>query len=213
MLYFVKKENRIEKYTVTYDEHQMEKLKLEIIDKCSEITHSEHFDIYKESYYDDQLKIRNLKSREAKDGEYPEKYKEYFSKDADIYFYSYDEYTFPYLISLIDCFYKGYGPSIKEILNPTFKCIPDSFEKRISDLSNRINNIPKENTEEKKEALTDLERLIKNAKLNANQISVKEYYPKVKELIKLELVDSITIDEFEKLKNFFEIRIDNIVED
>ena len=56
--------------------------------------------------------------------------------------------------------------------------------------------------------LNNLQRLVELKELNKNQKSVIPYYDKVRELITLEYVDSITKEELEKVNQFFENRVD-----
>lgn len=204
MFYFEKKADRIEKFDVTYDEIQMNKLRSEIIDKCSEISHYELFGKETERYEEDPT-IRNLQMRSATKKEFLE---HPYCEEYELYHYSYDQYKFPYLVTLIDLLHRGYGPAIKEILTPTFRCEFKTVKEGIEDLTKKANSISDSNSNEKKEVLEELNWLMRKANLNANQISVKEYYPKVKALITMEHIDSIAISDFERIKDFFEINID-----
>lgn len=94
MLYFKKKGDLIEKYQVSFDEKEIERLKNEIINNCSFIKHKEFKSDYSPRFTDESL-IRNLQSTYV--GE-----KEYFEETRDVYLYSYDEYIPPYLVELIN---------------------------------------------------------------------------------------------------------------
>ena len=83
-----------------------------------------------------------------------------------------------------------------------------TIDERISETSGELTAIDNLNITEKKEKLNNLQRLIELKELNKNQKSVIPYYDKVRELITLEYVDSITKEELEKVNQFFENRVD-----
>lgn len=201
MIYFVKKDKQIEKYEVTYDKDEIEKLKYEIIEKCSEITHHSYDDTGGPDE-NDYLRIRNLTKIKVGIREHNDFYD---IAPETIYHFEYDEYELPYLVSLIDMLYHKNSGALYMILNPDFSYEPESFEKRINDLMKKASRISNRKTKEKIAILEDLARLINQAELNANQKSVKDYYPKVQKLINLRLIDSIQLAELEKIQSFFEI--------
>ena len=207
MFYFVKKDNRIEKYKVTFDKEAITKLRVEIINKCSEIEHYDYLDTDGPTYHDDFLRIRNLERVKVGKREY----NDFYSEDENLYHYTYDRYEFPYLINLIDMLFYNNIHALNMILNPDFTLEPEPFDKRIKDLNKKANRISNTKTKEKIAILEELEELIAKSKLNINQKPVKEYYTKVQELITLELVDTIDISELEKIKNFFSIELNDLV--
>lgn len=207
MFYFVKKDNRIEKYKVTFDKEAITKLRVEIINKCSEIEHYDYVDTDGPTYHDDFLRIRNLERVKVGKREY----NDFYSEDEDLYHYTYDAYEFPYLINLIDMLFHNNVHALNMILNPDFTLEPEPFEKRIKDLNKKANRISNTKTKEKIAILEELEQLIAKSKLNINQKSVKEYYPKVQKFITLELVDTIDISEIEKIKKFFSLELNDLV--
>ena len=201
MLYFVKKGNRIEKYEVTYDKAEMEKLKYEIIENCSEIIHHSYDDTAGPDE-DDYLRTRNLIKTKVGVREHNDFYD---IAPETVYHFEYDEYEFPYLVSLIDMLRHNNAGAREMILNPDFSYEPESFEKRINDLMKKASRISNRKTKEKIAILEDLARLTNQSELNANQKSVKEYYPIVQKLINLRIIDSIQLTELEKIQSFFEI--------
>ena len=86
--------------------------------------------------------------------------------------------------------------------------IQKTIDERITETSGELNAIDNLNITEKKEKLNNLQRLVELKELNKNQKSVIPYYDKVRELITLEYVDSITKEELEKVNQFFENRVD-----
>jgi len=201
MLYFVKKGNRIEKYEATYDKAEMEKLKYEIIENCSEIIHHSYDDTTGPDE-DDYLRTRNLIKTKVGIREHNDFYD---IAPETVYHFEYDEYEFPYLVSLIDMLLHNNAGALDMILNPDFSYEPESFEKRINDLMKKASRISNRKTKEKIAILEDLARLTNQSELNANQKSVKEYYPIVQKLINLRIIDSIQLTELEKIQSFFEI--------
>jgi len=206
MYYFVKKDNLIEKYEVTYDKEEMEKLRIEIINKCSEIEHLEYESTDGPTYNDDLLHIRNLEI--VKTG--VKKYNDFYSADEDIFHYSYDYYDYPYLVNLINLLSMDNVHALHSILNPDYSNEKEPIDLRIKKVTQKLNRIVSTKNKNKSTLLSELQELIEKAELNENQISVKEYYPKVQELIHLKLFDTIEISELERIKSFFKISIDNI---
>lgn len=202
MIYFVKKDNRIEKYEVAYNKSEMEKLRVEIINKCSEIEHFDYVDTDGPTYHDDFLRIRNLEIVKVGTREY----NDFYSEDEDLYHYVYDRYKFPYLVTIIEMLFEGNVNALNMILNPDYSYEQESFEKRIQDLINKVDSIPNTKAEEKIDVLEKLASLINQSQLNINQVSAQEYYPKVKELIKLKLIDNIDSSDFERIQSFFNIK-------
>ena len=61
MYYYIKREDKIEKYKVVFDKDTLDELRTEIINKCSIIEHIEYTGTRTPNYFD-YLKIRNYKS-------------------------------------------------------------------------------------------------------------------------------------------------------
>ena len=62
MYYYVYKDKCVEKYLVNFSKEEIEKLKLEIINNCSEIEHREYDGTHGPNYFD-YLRIRNYKEK------------------------------------------------------------------------------------------------------------------------------------------------------
>jgi len=150
MVIFVRNKDKILKYEVIVDKELLSKLKYEIIEKCSLITHKDYQDTYLPKMYgiDDYLKYRNYS--EVKIG--VREYNDFYSMPEDLYRIKYDEYHFPYLVELLDKLLKDDIDVLKEIYNVNKKkeimfidekinrqkdlieCIDDSeFDKKISE--------------------------------------------------------------------------------
>lgn len=100
--------------------------------------------------------------------------KEYFEETRDVYLFSYDEYEPPYLIKLIDRLLKEDTTVLEEILNYEIKSKP-SFDKE--------NN------------------LVNPDFLNAKSIYL--YYQKLLSLINMELIDTLSLKEIERIESFY----------
>ena len=207
MFYYVKDGDSIQKYRVTYDKEQLEKLRVEIINNCSEIKHLEYTATDGPTYHDDILQIRNLEI--IKVGKTDNN--DFYSQERDLYHYSYDKYDFPYLVTLINLLLGQHNVhALYTILNPDYKMEKEPFDKRIEELNNMINSISNCETSKKMELLEKLEQLISQSKLNINQKPVNEYYEKVQSNISLELMDTLKVSEIEKVEGFLSIVIDSV---
>ena len=198
MNYFVKKGNVIEKANVLYESEQLEKIRLEIINNCSEIEHCEYDDIVGPNR-SDSLRIRNysaevIGTRELND---------FYATDLDLYHYSYDKYNYPCLVYLIDRLLSGDGQAMFLISNPSLNHELPTVSERIQQLSNDLDVMDDSDVKSKKAKIIELEKLLKLEKYNKNQQSVMDYYSKVQSLITLEFVDLITMDEILRYTSFF----------
>ena len=188
-----KLDDRINKYELTFDRNQLEDLRIEIIDNCSEITHYEKDSIIlplKESY----LKIRKLKYNPIRLTES----NDFYATGDPLYHLSYDEYKFPKIVYLIDKILKG--DEDIELNYEEDKTIDD----QIKELEERYNKVSNNDISNKKYLLNELNQLFEKKKLNKNQKSCEEYYLKLQEVIHLKLIDSIKIDEISNALEFFE---------
>ena len=204
MYYFLEQKYTIEKYFVSFSKEELEKLKIEIINKCSEIEHYEYDGTEGPNKFD-YLQIRNyhekfIRIRESRDNlQWP---------DQKLYHYSYDKYNYPTLVTAIDNLLNGNVQALDVIYNQNSEITIKTIDERITETSGELTAIDNLNITEKKEKLNNLQRLVELKELNKNQKSVIPYYDKVRELITLEYVDSITKEVLEKVNQFFENRVD-----
>ena len=199
MYHFIDKKETIEKYSVSFSKEELEKLKIEIINNCSEIEHHEYDGTHGPNEFD-YLRIRNYKERfvrveESRDSlQWP---------DQRVYHYSYDEYKFPELVSVIDELLNGNVLVLDTIFNtnPESKC--ETIDEKIRKASEELDAIDNLKIAKKREKLDELQKLIELKKLNKKQKSVVPYYARLRELITLDLVDTITKEEIERVNQFF----------
>jgi len=198
MNYFVKKGNIIEKTNVIYDSEQLEKIRLEIVNNCSEIEHCEYDDVVGPNR-SDSLRIRNYSAERIGKREL----NDFYATDLDLYHYSYDRYNYPRLVSLIDRLLNGDAQAIFLISNPSLNNELPTVSERIKQSSQDLDAIDDSNINEKKKKIAELEKLLKLEKYNKNQQPVIDYYARVRNLITLEFVDLITMDEILRYTSFF----------
>lgn len=205
MLYFRKNDDVIEKYQVIFDKEKIKKLKQEIINNCSFITHIEY-----ESDYAPILSneiVRNFTYTPTG------KEREYFEETRDIYHYSYDRYEPPYLVALINqlLLLNDNSKVIDQILNYEIAS-KSTIDDKIELAYKEFKEIDPENATKKAEKLKELENLLKAKKLNINQQNIDLYYNQLIELIKFNLIDSLPINELNKIESFLEINLSSEVE-
>ena len=200
MYYFIDKKETIEKYSVSFSKEELEKLKIEVINNCSEIEHHEYEGTHGPNKFD-YLRIRNYKERfvriqESRDSlQWP---------DQRVYHYSYDEYKFPELVSTIDELLNGNVLVLDTIFNTNPESKIETIDERIRKASVELDAIDNLKITKKREKLDELQKLIELKKLNEKQKSVVPYYARLRELITLDLVDTITKEEIERVNQFFE---------
>lgn len=199
MYYFIDKKETIEKYSVSFSKEELEKLKIEVINNCSEIEHHEYEGTHG-PYKFDYLRIRNYKERfvriqESRDSlQWP---------DQRVYHYSYDEYKFPELVSAIDELLNGNVLVLDTIFNTNPESKIETIEERIRKAFAELDAIDNLKITKKREKFDEIEKLIELKKLNEKQKSVVPYYARLRELITLDLVDTITKEEIERVNQFF----------
>ena len=196
MKYYNLKDDVIEKYNVTFDIKEIEKIKNEIINNCSDIEHKKYFSDYCPSFSKNDI-IRNYKERRT--GEI----KEYFEETRFIYEYSYDRYVPPYLVNLLNDLLKGENV-LEDVL--TYK-VPDklSIDVKIEEKEKELKDTDDKNTKVKIEKLKEYENLLELKKLNENQKPLSMYYDKLVSLFKFELEDILNIEELKKVESFMEV--------
>lgn len=202
MIYFRKNGEVIEKYQISFDKEEIEKLKKKIINNCSFIKHEEYESDYSPRFTDEI--IRNFTSIPTG------KEKEYFEETRDIYRYSYDEYKPPYLVELINQLLNGNSKVIDKILNYDIST-KSTIDDRIDLANQEFNKIAPENITKKKQKLKELEDLVKAKELNKGQQSIESYYNQLIGLISFNIIDSLSVSELGRIESFLEIELANKV--
>lgn len=199
MVYLKRNNDVVEKYKVDFDKERIEKLKNEIVNKCSFIEHKEY---ESDSYISiDVNTVKNFMCNLI--GK-----KEYFEEVRDVYFYQYDEYNPPYLVELINRLLKDDSSAIEEILNYDISH-ELSIDDKIALVNKEFIKIDSKDITKRKEKLKEIERLLKVQELNKDQQSIEFYYNQLIGLINFDLIDSISISKISRVESFLEIKLND----
>ena len=129
-------------------------------------------------------------------------YNDFYSPVEDVYHYSYYEYTYSPLVSIINGLLNDSPMVIDKIFNPE-SIHRFNFDHEIDNINNEINKIPNNKIKEKMDKLNELNDLLKFANLNSKQKDEDEYYIKLQGLIKFELVSILPYEIKEKYESFY----------
>ena len=199
MVYLKRNNDVVEKYKVDFDKERIEKLKNEIVNKCSFIEHKEY---ESDSYISiDVNTVKNFMCNLI--GK-----KEYFEEVRDVYFYQYDEYNPPYLVELINRLLKDDSSAIEKILNYDISH-ELSIDDKIALVNKEFIKIDSKDITKRKEKLKEIERLLKVQELNKDQQSIEFYYDQLIGLINFDLIDSISISKISRVESFLEIKLND----
>ena len=199
MVYLKRNNDVAEKYKVDFDKERIEKLKNEIVNKCSFIEHKEY---ESDSYISiDVNTVKNFMCNLI--GK-----KEYFEEVRDVYFYQYDEYNPPYLVELINRLLKDDSSAIEEILNYDISH-ELSIDDKIALVNKEFIKIDSKDITKRKEKLKEIERLLKVQELNKDQQNIEFYYDQLIGLINFDLLDSISISKISRVESFLEIKLND----
>ena len=196
---YVKEDNKIKKYEVEVDKDKLTQARIKIIINCSYLTHIQkkvrEEDLPNEFDY---LTYRNFNKEHLGIQET----NDFFSSGwTNVYRVTYDKAEFPEVIKLIDSILDGNYDDVISLLN--YKEPKKAKEKNKLDIS--ISSIEEANMA--KEKADEIIKKLYDEKLNEKRISVDEFIDKVRESIKLILVDEISIDDFNKIYNFVDDKI------
>lgn len=197
------------KYEVNLDINKLNQIKREIINNCSIIEHKSYETtnpiIKFESPY-----MKNYKSEKTN--------KKDFKTKKQIYIVSYDLYNYPYLVKLINELLLGNTSVIDEIKNykENFSIEEPSINKEYNRLLSLLEKedikiVGAQESEEEKQKrihnLKKLEILLTNYQqekvLYSKNNNIEEYKLKVLECIKLKKINSISLEVFLDMQNFF----------
>ena len=167
-----------------FSKDELLKLRSEIIERCSEIIHHD-YEGEAGPNTRDTLRIRNYICFSVS--------KKHSKSEGKINRYVYEEYRFPYLISLIDRLLKKDYTAIDEIIcvNKAREVVP--IEEKISRASLELDNISNLNIQEKRKKLDELEEYLVQLEYNKKQIPVILYYEKVLNILGIKFEDNLNI--------------------
>ena len=129
-------------------------------------------------------------------------YNDFYSQQEDVYHYSYYEYTYSPLVSIINGLLNDSPMVIDKIFNPE-NIHRFNFDHEIDNMNNEINKISNNKIKEKIDKLNELNDLLKFANLNSKQKDEDEYYIRLQGLIKFELVSILPYKIKEKYESFY----------
>ncbi len=206
MFYFKKEEDGVHKYEVSFDKNEVSLLLEEVKSKCSTIKHFEYDDVNLPSlseriYSQNQSDESEIRFFSQKLVGYRE-YNDFYSPVEDVYHYSYYEYTYSPLVSIINGLLNDSPMAIDKIFNPE-NIHRFNFDHEIDNINNEINKIPNNKIKEKMDKLNELSDLLKFANLNSKQKDEDEYYTRLQGLIKFELVSILPYEIKEKYESFY----------
>lgn len=136
---------------------------------------------------------------------------DYFVETRETVFVSYDEYNAPELVNLINRLLENDSRVLQQIFNYDISTnIP--IDDKIDSINKEFFEIDIKDIEKKKAKLHELEKLLKIQELNKNQQGIEQYYNQLIELIKIKLIDSISVSELERMESFLETYLSNKIE-
>lgn len=206
MFYFKKAEDGVHKYEVSFDKNEVSLLLEEVKSKCSTIKHFEYDDVNLPSlseriYSQNQSCESEIRFFSQKLVGYRE-YNDFYSPVEDVYHYSYYEYTYSPLVSIINGLLNDSPMVIDKIFNPE-NIHRFNFDIEIDNMKNEIDKIPNNKIKEKIDKLNELNDLLKFANLNSKQKDEDEYYLRLQGLIKFDLVSILPYEIKEKYESFY----------
>lgn len=162
---------------LSYDKNKLIALRNEIIDNCSEVVHH-HIALAIAPI--ESERIRNIKKGEK------------INANSILYNYDYDEYVFPYLVTLIDAILNGQTEATNEILNPNrdkekhFDLRRKNYDKKqIEKLFNEFEHINYFDIEARRKILIELDKQILGYQKEVGIKPVGPYYLQVATLLNI----------------------------
>ena len=194
MHYYQKSNEIINKYEVIFDQNEILSIKKEIKDNCTLMHLNEVNTAYPDNFKNGNTKIISKRKLGMK-------YSKQTNHDLPLYVVKYFSFDYPLLIYLINDFLSGNASVLDQIFDyRDEREMPSNILARIVF---EYDEIPFENIEKKRKKLDELEQAIEFAKLNENQKPVYEYIEKIRNVVKLRLVDSIEYEDVKKYSEFF----------
>ncbi len=190
---------KIQKYEVSYDESKIKVLRKKFIDDCSIIIKREITSTmypYCNENNKEYRGIRNLgvvRVQEYNDG-----------PDKDVCRYTFDEYCYPDIISLIDRFLNNDASVISEIYEYKTKFDRSYLDEEITKQLKKIEGIALEKVDEKIKGYQELKELINYKTLTKREVKEEMYYEELLKIIKMKELDTYLYSDYLKYQQFFE---------
>ena len=211
MYFYNIEETMIVKYEVELNYIKLKELKKEIINNCSLIIHKEEESTNSIILFD-TVYMRNYRSIKTN--------KKDFKTKKSIHLVSYDLYSPPYLVILINELLKENFSVINEIMNykENFSIEEPEIRERYNELVNELydpdyvkiykNPVQEEEDKNRIILLKELEELLtnyQNKKIeNSEKTNVDKYRLKVLECIRLKKINSMPIEALTMIQTFFD---------
>lgn len=198
MIYFSIENDMVIKNEVLFDKEEIIKIREKIINKCSLIKHIEYkTNTPPSSGETSTIIIKNYKQipNDKHDG--------YWKEPSFKYIVSYDEYTYPVLVKLLDRLLVD-DPSVMDDILYKHPDKHFDMEGIIKNKMAQVKSIPLSNTLRRSKAINQLNNWLEIQKLNENQEPVQKYYDLLSTLIILKPVASISKEDFDRMQNFLE---------
>ena len=205
MYYYKIVGNSIMKHHVIIDYDKLNVLKEKIKNECSEIEHK-IFECEEDGInnLNRQENIRNLQTKFLR----TQDFNDIAYGQKDIYEVTYDEYTYPKLVYLIDDLLTGDMNAIDEIYNFEFNTA--DINQKINDLKEKINTIDIDTTKDIDLKISELEKLkstINDKNYYDKQKKLYEYYKLVQETIYLEYLMSNSVTSIKNMLSFLNLEM------
>lgn len=201
MYYIEQIEDELVKYEVKIDQEQLEKIKIEIINNCSEIIHIKEIGNRPTNEIHDTLHIRDFKRKFL----YKKEYNDFYMPDEDIYEFDYYEYKDTTLVNLINRLLARNTNVILNLKNPEENNqLNDKNQNLEEKIKKLLSNIDKVSPQQLEELNQQLESYLEYKELNSDRKSDLGYYSEVLECITLEEQDRIKIDKLEQFNHLYQ---------
>ena len=210
MFYFSKNGETIKKYQVNFDKEEIEKIKSKIINNCSRRTHVIRESTLAPNELVNNPLSENISYLEMKNTGRTISYSD-TSEDKTLYEYDYILVTYPQLVSLIDRLLNGDETAFYDIMDYKIE-YPTNYNELLREEYKDTKKLADISLEEVIKKAENIEGLKEEKELNKNQQSTDAYYNQLLRLIKLDLIDSLSISELEKVESFFNVNLSSEVE-
>lgn len=209
MEFYLIEGKNLSKYQLEFNREELENLRTEIIENCSEISHIDE-EVYNYSAknwkelaetFPDKYGVRNYSVE--KTGKY--------GGDGDLIVHEpivhviCDFYIYPHLVSIINGILSGNVDSLYEFLETDFISELNNLDQQLFELNleiDKMSNLDKQ----KQIKLTELQELdSKRKNTEQKQNIIAPYYKKVNQIIKKKLIASYNLNTIKEVLEFIEV--------
>lgn len=187
----------IEKYKISFDEEEIKKIIEKSIYQCGK---KELKEIKMSSFLVFSEYVKILKKEDAGWREYDD------GPDVRLTKYTYIEYQIPNLGVILKNILASTNikKNIEELFIMDLSKEFNGFDNEIERKLESIKEIKDENYNEKINALNELKKLYEQKEFNKDRENIKDYYLKAINLIKIEFIDKIPLEEYNRVHEFIE---------